>query len=152
MFDNCEVCKVLPQNNPIFETDKWVATLAFDQGYLGRAYITLKEHKGDLKDLSEEEWLEFSKVLKKYEAGVRKAFNAEMFNWTCLMNNAYQTQPSQPHIHWHVRPRYSTEIEFKGKTYSDPEFAHHYDRNQKNLVNSGVLDAINEEIKSCLSD
>lgn len=150
MFDKCKVCKVLPNDFELFETNKWVVILTFDQGYLGRAYITLKEHKGDLKDLTDEEWLEFAEVVQKYENSIRNAFGAKMFNWTCLMNNAFQTQPSQPHIHWHVRPRYDTDVEFGGLTFKDPKFANHYDRNQKKLLSREELKSITETMKSKL--
>lgn len=51
-MNNCEVCAVLPTNNPIFETDKWMVSLSPDQDYLGRCHVTLKEHKGDLAELT----------------------------------------------------------------------------------------------------
>jgi diadenosine tetraphosphate (Ap4A) HIT family hydrolase len=65
-------------------------------------------------------------LLKKLEKALLKAFNATMFNWTCLMNNAYLEKPPKPHIHWHFRPRYEHPVNFGGMTFFDKEFGRHY--------------------------
>jgi len=149
-IDTCEVCAILPMNTPLFETDKWMITLAEDQGYLGRCYVTLKEHKSDMSELTNEEWLEFADSVKKLEAGVRHAFGATIFNWGCLMNNAFQVTPSLPHVHWHVRPRYDKNVTFKGEEFTDPLFGHHYDRGQSKIVSSAMIKSIRQKIQENL--
>lgn len=146
----CEVCTVLPTNHPIFETERWMVSLSSDQGYLGRCYVTLKEHKSDLADLTTEEWLEFSGVVKTLEEATRQAFGATLFNWGCLMNNAFQSSPALPHIHWHVRPRYQKPVLFEDIEFVDPEFGHHYDRQQKNIVDEITLRKIRSTIQEML--
>lgn len=132
----------------IFETPFWKVFLAdSDQTYLGRSYVTLKRHAGDLADLTDEEWQDLHKTIKKFEIALRKAFGAEMFNWTCLMNDAYQETPANPHVHWHVRPRYSKSVEFTGLTFEDKDFGHHYTRGTKRVVPADVRKAIIEKIK-----
>ena len=149
MNDNhCKLCTLLPTLDPIFETDYWKVILNLDQGYLGRCFVTLKEHKEDISELTNEEWLDFGATVKRIESAIKQAFSAEMFNWTCLMNNAYQTKPATPHIHWHLRPRYSTSVEFSDLEFTDPEFGHHYDREQRFYAEDDVLTQIKEEIKS----
>ncbi len=149
-IDNCEVCAFLPTNKTLFETDKWAISLAADQGYLGRCYVTLKQHKSDMAELTTDEWLEFAEVVKKLEAGIRQAFGATLFNWSCLMNNAFQVSPALPHVHWHVRPRYEKPIIFEGQEFVDPLFGHHYDSGQSNVVSPELLENIRLTVQSSL--
>ena len=51
---------------------------------------------------------------------------ATMFNWSCLMNDAYKHENPHPHLHFHVRPRYKNPININDKVFYDSEFAHHY--------------------------
>jgi diadenosine tetraphosphate (Ap4A) HIT family hydrolase len=125
---DCEVCELLPSNNPTFESEYWMATLSPDQGYLGRAYVTIKEHEGSLAELSHSQWQDFADMAKRYETAVTEAFGATLFNWGCLMNHAYQEDNPTPHVHWHVRPRYQEDVELLGRTFTDPDFGQHYDR------------------------
>lgn len=147
---NCEICAFLPKNTPIFETDKWTISLSSDQGYLGRCFVTLKDHKGDMAELTNEEWLEFADIVKKLERGVRESFGAVLFNWTCLMNNAFQVSPAFPHVHWHVRPRYENAVTFDGEEFVDPLFGYHYDREQSKEVSADTLEAIRLKVKANL--
>ena len=101
-----------------------------DQSYLGRTIVELKTHKGSLTELSDEEWTDFGVLVKKYENAIKKSFNADLFNWGCLMNHAYRKEPSNPHVHWHVRPRYKSKVEFEGQEFTDPDFGNHYDRDR----------------------
>src|SRR5689334_22003391 len=108
----------------IFETKYWNIFLSEDQTYLGRIKVILKRISPSLPDLSDEEFSDFHKVIKLYEHAVIKAFGAVMCNWTCLMNNAYQNNPPNPHVHWHGRPRYNKPVQFADKTFIDPNFGH----------------------------
>ncbi len=145
----CICCKKPDENELISETKFWKVILASDQAYLGRCYVVLKR-RGDLAELNDEEWLDFRELLKRLESALRKAFNATMFNWTCLMNNAYQNKPPNPHVHWHFRPRYNHKVEFAGLVFEDPEFAHHYNRVRKQEVSNDVKRKIVERIKENL--
>lgn len=149
-MDNCEVCAILPENTPLFETDKWTISLSPDQGYLARCYVTLKEHKADMADLTNDEWLEFAGIVKKLESAIVDTFGATLFNWGCLMNNAFQVSPSLPHVHWHVRPRYQEAVQFEGEEFVDPLFGYHYDRGQSKKVSDTVLASIRRKIQQSL--
>lgn len=126
---SCDICKVVKESkNPVFDTNYWIVLLANDQAYLGRCYVSLKRHCGDLSELKNEEWKDLFKVISRLEKSVKTSFNAVLFNWTCLMNMAYQNSPPNPHIHWHFRPRYNHSVNFSGLVFQDPEFGHHYAR------------------------
>lgn len=146
----CAICEFTKKSdNSIFETKNWIVNLANDQAYLGRSYVTLKRHCGDLAELSKEEWDDLYKLISVLESSVRKAFGADLFNWTCLMNLAYQNDPPNPHVHWHFRPRYGRSVEFAGLTFTDPEFGKHYAReHERSLeVSKEVQQKIIEKIR-----
>ncbi len=145
----CSICKINPEEI-FYETKYWIVNLAQDQTYLGRCYVTLKRHCGDLAELKKEEILDFLELVKKLESAFKKAFNATMFNWTCLMNNAYQEKNPTPHVHWHFRPRYNHLVKFAGLVFEDKEFGHHYARNTERKISNEVQEKIIEEIKENL--
>jgi diadenosine tetraphosphate (Ap4A) HIT family hydrolase len=136
----------------IFETDHWKVIIHEDQHQLGRAIVTAQDrNRPNLSALTDEEWIDLShNVIRPYEKAVKGAFGADMFNWSCLMNLAYQNNPPDPHVHWHARPRYSKPVEFAGMTFVDDEFGKHYDRNKKRPLEEDVLLKIVEEIKKYL--
>ncbi len=104
---HCDICQRVPENDSLlFESDFWKVKLGNEQRYVGRSYVTCKRHVDDLSSLTEQEWSDFHAVVKKYEKSLQSAFHATLFNWSCLMNNAFKHQPYFSHVHWHVKPRY----------------------------------------------
>lgn len=151
MDSNCNICDIVknPQNL-ITQTKNWLVMLSPDQGYLGRSYLTLKTHKEKLSDLTVPEWNEYIELVQKIENTYTKALNAKLFNWTCLMNNAYQKKPYNPHIHWHLRPRYNQEQQIDTIVFADPDFGRHYNRNHHNYVDENTLKIISDKITNSL--
>jgi diadenosine tetraphosphate (Ap4A) HIT family hydrolase len=122
---NSEHYKVLAGHNygdVIDETEYWFILLAPDQKNLGTCVIALKRYEGDLGELNDEEWEEFSKIVKKLQFALKRAFNSTMFNWGCLMNSSYLKERPDPHVHWHFIPRYKEKIEYEGLIFEDPCF------------------------------
>ena len=147
----CDICGFVENaDNSIIETKRWIVLLASDQAYLGRCYITLKRHCGDLTKIKKDEWLGFFEILKRLEKAITKAFNPDLFNLTCLMNLAYQNSPPNPHVHWHLRPRYKNKVKFNGLTFVDPEFGHHYAREHERSmeVDQSIQNEIINRIKA----
>ena len=115
------------KGDKIFETTYWQVILMPNQSYLGYCNVSLKRRNcGDLADVTNEEMLDFLQLVKILENTFRKAFDATMFNWTCLMNLAYQDSPPTPHVHWHFRPRYNRKVTFGGVEFVDQLFGQHY--------------------------
>ena len=103
----------------LVETHHWLIIMAPVQKNLGTCVVALKRDEIELSGLTNEEWFDFSYVVKKLEKSIKKAFNSTMFNWGCLMNSSYLETPPSPHLHWHFIPRYRNPIEFHGKTFED---------------------------------
>ena len=146
----CITCQAPNPDDLVYETKHWRIVLAPDQSYLGRCYVTLKKHCGDLAELEREEWLDFAELVKKLEGALKKSFNATLFNWTCLLNGAYQNNPPNPHVHWHFRPRYKHRVEFAGLLFEDKEFGHHYSRETNHEVPKDIREGIIERIRENL--
>lgn len=112
-------------NDKLFSTQHWDIILAESQAYFGRLVIVLRADKGALGDISQEEQLDFFQIVKALEKLFREEFNATMFNYSCLMNNAYR-DGERPRVHWHFRPRYKEPISVLGEIIADPNFGYHY--------------------------
>lgn len=137
-------------DNFIFETKYWEVYLNPDQYYLGRCVVSIKRDVGEMSLLTKEEWLDFGELVRKIETGFKKIFGATMFNWTCLMNDAYKEEKPHPEVHWHMRPRYSKPVEFASQTFEDKEFGSHYARGTELEVPPEVFEKIIEKIKGAI--
>lgn len=134
------------EENSILETKYWDIVLADNQYYLGRCTIWLKRQCRDLAELTSEEWLDLHEVIKRLENALKKAFDATMFNITCLMNHAYKEKNPKPQVHWHFMARYNHKVEFAELIFEDKEFGDHYNRKPRE-VSKEVQTKIIKEIK-----
>jgi diadenosine tetraphosphate (Ap4A) HIT family hydrolase len=126
---NCEICELAEQSRSrVMEGVYWNVIVSRDQLYLGRCMVVLKRHCPTLSDLTLHEVADWHEIVRKLEYALLKTFEPNLFNWACLMNDAYKSAHPDPHVHWHVRPRYSEPVNFSGKIFTDPDFAHHYGR------------------------
>ena len=73
------------------------------QEFIGDCIISC--NKESLSDLTDEDWQELGRLEKELERISKKLFNATMFNFACLMNNAYRDN-EKPNVHFHFIPRY----------------------------------------------
>ena len=125
----CEICPLLvgqtaADDNVILQTERWVAVLDKNQCYLGKSFITLRQHKKTLSELDEADWTELRQVIRQIEQAVKAAFGADVCNWECLMNNAVKAGQST-HVHWHLYPRYLGGATFAGEEFPDPKWPRH---------------------------
>ncbi len=132
----------------IFETDYWTVNLLDDQAYFGRCLVMLKRKCGSLSELTSEEMLDFLDIIRKYETVFKEKYGATMFNWTCLMNDYYKSDPPDPQVHWHCRPRYKKPAVFEGVEFNDPNFAHHYSREAKRVLDEEVRKKFISQLRS----
>jgi diadenosine tetraphosphate (Ap4A) HIT family hydrolase len=93
------------------------------QEFVGDCIIS--SSKESLSELTSEEWIELGNLEKELERVCRKLFNATMFNFACLMNNAYRDNET-PHVHYHFVPRYKEETIIVGKKYKDKHFGYNF--------------------------
>jgi diadenosine tetraphosphate (Ap4A) HIT family hydrolase len=140
---DCEVCRFLNQNQTlVLQTEFWKVFATQDQSNLGKCIVSCKRHCPSLSELTTEEWLDFKKLICVIEKKIKNAFNADLFNWSCLMNNAFKDGSNNPHVHWHIRPRYRKSTEKYGQIFIDPEFGQHYDNKRVSIIEDKILQKI----------
>jgi diadenosine tetraphosphate (Ap4A) HIT family hydrolase len=153
MNETCDVCRFLgakPLKNQILTTSYWTVGVIPDQVYLGRALVTLLDHKGSLGQLSHEEWQEFESIVPRLENAYKQAFGAEPLNMGCYMNNGFKSDPPHPHVHWHVFPRYRQPYELKGIVFEDPRYGAFFDDDARRIVGDDVVTEIVQRLERCL--
>ena len=108
----------------LYESKNWeVVFCDWCQDFVGECIIS--SNKESLSDLTSEEWQELGKLEKELERVCKKLFNTTMFNFTCLMNNAYRDN-EKPHVHFWFFPRYKNELKLFGKVYKDKHFGYNF--------------------------
>jgi len=152
MAKECLACKHL--ENPRFEilrTTNWNVVLDTNQAYFGRAYVTLLTHKARLSDLTDEEWQEYAEIVRRLERAYKDLYGADPLNWGCYMNNAFREMPFNPHVSWHVYPRYEKAPEMDGIIFDDPLFGEFYDEHAKRVVSDSTVGHIAAQLIDYLS-
>lgn len=98
----------------IKEFKYWFLALNWQQGFLGRSLLLLKEHKTDEVELTDEEVLEKHEIYCMWRKAVEKAFNPDKINQSQLGNEEFL---HKGHLHWHFVPRYRKPIFFAGTEF-----------------------------------
>ncbi len=108
----------------LYKSKNWEIVFGeWSQEFLG--YCLISSNKETLSALTSEEWQELGLLEKELERVCKKIFNATMFNFSCLMNNAYRDH-EKPHVHFHFMPRYKNEVLIFNKKYIDKHFGYNF--------------------------
>jgi diadenosine tetraphosphate (Ap4A) HIT family hydrolase len=96
----------------LHEYASWVVLLRPAQPTLGSLVLACKEDATALGDVSSAAYAELSVVTAATERALRQAFDFQKINYLALMM-------VDPHVHFHVIPRYSGLREFEGAACAD---------------------------------
>lgn len=96
----------------IGELTSWAVLLRPMQATLGSLVLICREEATSLGELSEQASREFGIACSRLEALLSAAFSPDKFNYLALMM-------IDPHVHFHVLPRYETERTFQDRTFID---------------------------------
>jgi len=96
----------------ILETDYWRWSLRPSQCTLGAGILSLKRPAESMSELTEEEGADLVVITKAIESTLKKSFDVKKMNYIMLMMVDF-------HIHYHVIPRYSDDIQFANQTFKD---------------------------------
>ncbi|OIO49691.1 MAG: hypothetical protein AUJ36_01790 [Parcubacteria group bacterium CG1_02_41_26] len=106
------------EQNKIKDYQHWTVYVHENQSYLGRCVIACKRAKADdLANASQEELLEFLRIINELKNALQKAFQTDWFNYSFLGN-------ADQHLHCHFIPRYQTERVFEGIVFKDELWGH----------------------------
>lgn len=157
-----QVCvSCTPQQNEarlIFFTERWKALLHPNQSGLGSALLVCRRHVSKVGALTQAEIVEFHKVFSQLERALESTFGASLVNLSCERNWAYREQnpdppfldgQPNPHVHWHVVPRYKQIVRFMGIEWEDPTFGQPFVWRKKGIppeVTLAIIRAIRRKL------
>jgi len=96
----------------LHEYRSWVVLLRPAQPTLGSLVLACKEDAISLGAVSAAAWSEVATATADIERALRATFDPQKINYLALMM-------VDPHVHFHVIPRYSASREFEGSTVGD---------------------------------
>jgi len=99
-------------DSTVKEFQNWIILLRPHQLTLGSMVLVCKEPATTFSAVSTEAFTELQQVTKEVERGLQGAFTYDKINYLMLMM-------VDPHVHFHVVPRYSQERTFEGQKFYD---------------------------------
>jgi diadenosine tetraphosphate (Ap4A) HIT family hydrolase len=91
----------------------WSVQVRPKQATLGALIILSHSDETAFSQLSPDAFADLSSVVKDVEATLKSAFTYSKINYLMLMM-------VDPHVHFHVLPRYEAAAAFEGGAYADP--------------------------------
>ena len=95
------------------EHDHWVVLLRPAQATLGALILACKDEARSFSEISPDAFTELGAAVAGIEAALKALFGYEKLNYLMLMM-------VDPDVHVHVLPRYASDQEFEGATFTDP--------------------------------
>lgn len=96
----------------VHEYEQWVVLVRPEQVTAGSLVLACKEQAIRFGDLSAATYAELGKAVQNLEAALSRAFEYDKINYLMLMM-------VDPHVHFHVFPRYASERAVCGLTLVD---------------------------------
>jgi diadenosine tetraphosphate (Ap4A) HIT family hydrolase len=96
----------------VCETEHWIWSVRPVQATLGASILSLRRYCERLSEITPEEGADLARVVKLIEGGLHANFAYDKINYLMLMM-------VDPHLHYHVLPRYAGERSFGGATWTD---------------------------------
>ena len=93
--------------------EHWVVLLRPQQATLGAMVLACKEPVTAFPEISQSAFNGLKAVTTDIETALREAFSPDKINYLMLMM-------VDPHVHFHVVPRYGSAREFAGAAFEDP--------------------------------
>lgn len=95
------------------EYDNWAVLLRPKQATLGALVLVCKENVTAFPDISEAAFAALKTITADIENVLYEIFSAEKVNYLMLMM-------ADPHVHFHVLPRYGAAQNHDGTAFTDP--------------------------------
>ena len=128
----CLSCTQPPEDDLIIAfTDHFKVILHPNQCGLGNVIIATRRHIARISDFNASDTAEFIPLFTILEPALEAAFGAEIVNLYYQRNWAFRSEnpdppfkdgKPNPHVHFHIVPRYSKPVEFEGRTWTDATF------------------------------
>ena len=139
---NSTLAKFGYPNSLIKSYTHWSVLLRPQQVSLGSLILGAHGEFQAFGELSEQAMAELSIITCDIENFLNHCFKYDKINYLMLMM-------VDPHVHFHVIPRFSGKREFNGIEFSDFGWPGPPDLSQNNILNEQDLNALSEYIKQC---
>lgn len=133
MKSNCFICNrvklSLRGDSPylIEEFEHSIFVVGDHQLYKGMSFLLLKNHVCEISDLEESLYLSVAKDLQRAGKAVMNTFNVDKMNYCCLGNG-------DPHVHWHLIPRYKSDDDWGELPYFKKDHPKHHLISQEEAI------------------
>jgi len=124
----------------IHEADRWVVMLRPKQATLGALVLAAKEDVTAFSALSDASFAEMPRLIVNIEQVLAAQFAPDKINYLMLMM-------VDPHVHFHVLPRYSQDKQFDGLFYEDPGWPKAPDLSHTNEIPASSFKALQETLQ-----
>ena len=99
-----------------------------NQAHKGRCVLALKEHKKELCECTDQERADYMEDLARASGAVKEL-------WGCTKLNLASFGDSNPHLHFHIVPKYEGGFEFGGNfLIINPEPVHLTDAEYQEMI------------------
>lgn len=126
----------------IAEYGSWVVLLRRRQVTAGSMVLACKEEALALGEVSSAAWEELGRVTRDLETAARAAFEFDRINYLALMM-------VDPHVHFHVLPRYASPRELDGAVLEDAAWPKPPDLTAALDLAPEQLEAIAARLRAC---
>jgi diadenosine tetraphosphate (Ap4A) HIT family hydrolase len=128
----------------VADYDRWAVLLRTQQVTLGSLVLVCKETATAFPDVSPEGFAELKAVTREMERALADAFAFDKLNYLML-------RMVDPHVHFHVLPRYAAPRIFEGRTYADGAWPKPPDLSAALPMEDGVRQRLLELIRGKLA-
>ena len=119
--------------------------LADEPGYPGFCRVIWNAHVAEFSELDAPSRAHLMETVAAVERAVRRVMKPGKINLASLGNQV-------PHLHWHVIPRYADDAHFPKPVWASAERDVAEVRiNERLVLSSGLLDAVNEEMSGLVA-
>ncbi len=125
----------------VAEYEHWVVLLRPEQPTLGSLVLAARSDATALSALPTQAFTELASVTAEVEGGLRRAVNCARINYLMLMM-------VDPHVHFHVLPRYEGGRTAEGVTIGDSGWPKAPALNDAFKLDAGQTDALVEWLKA----
>lgn len=105
MQPDCVLCQLSPDEQAVFQHEKWRVILVDDAWYPGFCRVIWQAHAAEMTDLSLPDRQELMGVVLLVEKAIREVMHPDKVNLASFGNMV-------PHLHWHVIPRFADDAHF----------------------------------------
>lgn len=127
----------------LFENQHWLLLLRPHQVTLGSMVVVSKSDAESLSTISEAAFAAFPQICQCAERALKDLFSAKKFNYLALMM-------VDPHVHFHVIPRYNSPVRYLGEEFVDTDWPKPVEILGSLDLSVSTIEQLGKDLKSAL--